>query len=45
MVLSQNKECSQINIFIIGNYLKQRDKFKYLDTLILSAGQTPLKLH
>ena len=36
MVVSGNNECPQINIFISGNKLKQRDQFKYLGTLISS---------
>ena len=36
MIVSQNKECSQIKIFMNGNKLKQRDQFKYLGSLISS---------
>ena len=32
MVVSSNDKYSQIEIFIIGNKLKQRDRFKYLGT-------------
>ena len=34
MIFSGNIECSQINIFINGNKLKQRDQFRYLGTSI-----------
>ena len=30
--MKRNNECPQINIFIKGNNLKQRDQFKYLST-------------
>ena len=30
MIVSWNNECTQINIFINGKKLKQRDQFKYL---------------
>ena len=32
----QNKECSQLNIFMNGKKLKQRNQFKYLGSLISS---------
>ena len=38
MVVIQNSECPQINIFINGNNLKQRDQFKYLGTLLSNDG-------
>ena len=38
MAISQNNECPQINIFINGNKLKQRDQFKYLGTFKSSDG-------
>ena len=38
MVVSENNECPQINIFIKGNKVKQRDQFKYLGTLTASDG-------
>ena len=31
-VVSGNNECSQINVFISRNKLKQRDQFKYFGT-------------
>ena len=34
MIFSRSSECSQINIFINGKKLKQRDQFKYLGTSI-----------
>ena len=33
MVVSQNKECPRIKVFINENKLKQRDQFKYLGIL------------
>ena len=39
MVVSRNKERLQINMFINGNELKQRDQFKYLGSLIPSDGR------
>ena len=36
MIVSQNKECSHLNIFMNGNKLKQRNQFKYLGFLISS---------
>ena len=39
MVVSRNKECPQINIFINENKLKERDHFKYFATLISSNGR------
>ena len=38
IMISQNNECPQIDIFTIGNKVKQRDQFKYLCTLISSDG-------
>ena len=33
MVVSQNKECPRIKVFINGNKLELRDQYKYLGTL------------
>ena len=40
MVVSGNNECPQINIFINGSELKQRDQFKYLGSLISCDGHS-----
>ena len=37
MVVRQNNEYSQINMFINGYKLKQRDQFNYLGSLIYQA--------
>ena len=37
-VVSWKNVCPQINMFINGNKLKQRDSFKYLSTLISING-------
>ena len=34
MILSPKSECPQVNIFINGNKLKQKEQFKYLGILI-----------
>ena len=41
IIMSRNNDCPQINIFVNGSKLKQRDKFKSLGTSI----STTLKLH
>ena len=38
MVINQNKECPEINIFIKGNKFKHSDQFKCLGTVISSDG-------
>ena len=44
MVISQNHDFPQINIFINGNKLKVRDQFKYLGTVISSDGLIKAKI-
>ena len=39
MVANRNNECPQINIFINGNKVKQRDQLKYLGSLISGDGR------
>ena len=44
MFVSRNNECPQINIFFIGNKLKQRDQFTYLSTSISSDGHNDTEI-